>query len=221
MELMSVRAAMAENGADHRTALQNLLAMNGNMPLEFNETVYPLAPELKSLDAVRDEVFGSDYGLRQAEAGSEAARKLVTVNKHGWLPKLEVGYGREGGKGEMLNGFIVGVSVPLFNNRGKVKAARARQLSAELEQEQAAQQLEADVQSLFNEAVSLRQSIQAYDTDLMTRTLDALKQAVESGQLSVIDYFTEAETVYANQERLADLENRFQKAVARLYKNSL
>lgn len=221
MELMNVRAAMAENGADHRTALQNLLAMNGNMPLEFNETVYPLAPELKSLDAVRDEVFGSDYGLRQAEAGSEAARKLVTVNKHGWLPKLEVGYGREGGKGEMLNGFIVGVSVPLFNNRGKVKAARARQLSAELEQEQAAQQLEADVQSLFNEAVSLRQSIQAYDTDLMTRTLDALKQAVESGQLSVIDYFTEAETVYANQERLADLENRSQKAVARLYKNSL
>ena len=73
----------------------------------------------------------------------------------------------------------------------------------------------------LNEAVSLRQSIQAYDTDLMTRTLDVLKQAVESGQLSVIDYFIEAETVYANQERLADLENRFQKAVARLYKNSL
>lgn len=221
MELMNVRAEVAENDAAHRTALQNLLAMNGNQPLEFDETVYPLVSELKSLEQVRDEVVGADYALKQARAGSEAARKLVTVNKHGWLPKFEVGYGREGGKGEMLNGFLVGVSVPLFSNQGKVKAARARQLSAELTQEQAVMQVEADVQSLFNEATQLRASMQAYDTDLMTRTLDALKQAVEAGQLSVLDYFVEAETVYQNQEKLADLENRYQKVVAQLYKNSL
>ena len=108
--------------------------MNGNMPLEFGETDYPLVPEMQSLEQVRDEIMGADFALKQAQAGSEAARKLVTVNKHGWLPKLEVGYGREGGKEDMMNGFIVGVSVPIFSNRGKVKAARARQHSAELAQ---------------------------------------------------------------------------------------
>lgn len=221
MELMNIRATEAENEADHRTALQNLLAMNGNMPLEFGETDYPLVPEMQSLEQVRDEIMGADFALKQAQAGSEAARKLVTVNKHGWLPKLEVGYGREGGKEDMMNGFIVGVSVPIFSNRGKVKAARARQHSAELAQEQAEQQAEADICSLYNEAVRLRASMQAYDTALMNRTLDALKQAVEAGQLSVLDYFVEAETVYQNQEKLAELENRYHKAVARLYKNEL
>ena len=132
MELMNLRATVAENDAAYRTALQNLLAMNGNMPLEFDETVYPLVPELRSLEQVRDEVMGADYALKQAQAGSEAARKLVKVNRHGWLPKLEVGYGREGGSDAMLNGFVVGVSVPIFSNRGKVKAARARQAGAEL-----------------------------------------------------------------------------------------
>ena len=221
MELMNLRAIVAENDAAYRTALQNLLAMNGNMPLEFDETVYPLVPELRSLEQVRDEVMGADYALKQAQAGSEAARKLVKVNRHGWLPKLEVGYGREGGSDAMLNGFVVGVSVPIFSNRGKVKAARARQAGAELAQEQVAQQVEADIQSLFNEATRLRASMQAYDTGLMDKTLSALKQAVEAGQLSVLDYYSEAETVYASQEKLVDLENRYQKVVAQLYKNSL
>lgn len=221
MELMNLRATVAENDAAYRTALQNLLAMNGNMPLEFDETVYPLVPELWSLEQVRDEVMGVDYALKQAQAGSEAARKLVKVNRHGWLPKLEVGYGREGGSDAMLNGFVVGVSVPIFSNRGKVKAARARQAGAELAQEQVAQQVEADIQSLFNEATRLRASMQAYDTGLMDKTLSALKQAVEAGQLSVLDYYSEAETVYASQEKLVDLENRYQKVIAQLYKNSL
>ena len=221
MELMNLRATVAENDAAYRTALQNMLAMNGNMPLEFDETVYPLVPELRSLEQVRDEVMGADYALKQAQAGSEAARKLVKVNRHGWLPKLEVGYGREGGSDAMLNGFVVGVSVPIFSNRGKVKAARARQAGAELAQEQVAQQVEADIQSLFNEATRLRASMQAYDTGLMDKTLSALKQAVEAGQLSVLDYYSEAETVYASQEKLVDLENRYQKVVAQLYKNSL
>ena len=221
MELMNLRATVAENDAAYRTALQNLLAMNGNMPLEFDETVYPLVPELRSLEQVRDEVMGADYALKQAQAGSEAARKLVKVNRHGWLPKLEVGYGREGGSDAMLNGFVVGVSVPIFSNRGKVKAARARQAGAELVQEQVAQQVEADIQSLFNEATRLRASMQAYDTGLMDKTLSALKQAVEAGQLSVLDYYSEAEAVYASQEKLVDLENRYQKVIAQLYKNSL
>ena len=221
MELMNLRATVAENDAAYRTALQNLLAMNGNMPLEFDETVYPLVPELRSLEQVRDEVMGADYALKQAQAGSEAARKLVKVNRHGWLPKLEVGYGREGGSDAMLNGFVVGVSVPIFSNRGKVKAARARQAGAELAQEQVAQQVEADIQSLFNEATRLRASMQAYDTGLIDKTLSALKQAVEAGQLSVLDYYSEAETVYVSQEKLVDLENRYQKVVAQLYKNSL
>ena len=201
MELMNLRATVAENDAAYRTALQNLLAMNGNMPLEFDETVYPLVPELRSLEQVRDEVMGADYALKQAQAGSEAARKLVKVNRHGWLPKLEVGYGREGGSDAMLNGFVVGVSVPIFSNRGKVKAARARQAGAELAQEQVAQQVEADIQSLFNEATRLRASMQAYDTGLMDKTLSALKQAVEAGFCDKL-MFEDAETTVENGAKI-------------------
>ena len=41
MERMNVQTEAAQNAAAHRTALQQLLAMNGNQPLEFDETSYP------------------------------------------------------------------------------------------------------------------------------------------------------------------------------------
>ena len=64
MELMNLNADVAENNAAHRTALQELLAMNGNMPLEFTETSFPVLPALKSLAEVSSEVAGTDYELR-------------------------------------------------------------------------------------------------------------------------------------------------------------
>lgn len=221
MELMNMRTAAAENQAAHRTALQSLLALNGNMPIEFADTEYPVLPSLKSYDEVRDEVVPQDYEIRKAQAGTEAARKLVTVNKHGWLPKLEAGYAREGSHVSMTNGFIVGVSLPIFSNRNKVKAAKARQASAELTQEQTALQVDAEIQSLYHEAQRLEESIRTYDPALMKSTLQALDQAVKAGQLSVLTYYTETETIYNNQEKLIELENRYQKVMAQIYKNNL
>lgn len=221
MELMNLNADVAENNAAHRTALQELLALNGNMPVEFAETSFPVLPALKSLAEVGSEVAEADYEIRSAQADTEAARKLTTVSKQGWLPQLKAGYCREGTAGDMLNGFMVGVSIPVFNNRNKVKAARARQLSAELTQEQVNMKVQAGIQSLYNEASQLGNALKAYDAALMERTLDALMQAVEAGQISVPDYFTEAEAIYQNQEKMVNLENSYQKAMARLYKNSL
>ncbi len=221
LELMAVNTEVAENDAAFRTALQSLLAMNGNLPLTFDDSEYPVLPELTDFDQLRDEVFQSDYELQSVSAEKEAARKLVTVNKNGWLPGLQVGYRRSGGIGDEIHGFIVGGSIPLFENRGKVKKAKAESLSAELQQQNVALRIEAELHAQFNEAQQLKQSMAAYDLSLMTNTLDYLKQALMAGQISVIEYFTEVESIYRNQQKYMDLENRYQKVMAQLYKNSL
>ena len=81
--------------------------------------------------------------------------------------------------------------------------------------------IEAELHAQFNEAQQLKQSMAAYDLSLMTNTLDYLKQALMAGQISVIEYFTEVESIYRNQQKYMDLENRYQKVMAQLYKNSL
>lgn len=221
LELMAVKTEVAENDAAYRTALQSLLAMNGNQPLMFEESDYPLLPALAGFEQLRDEVMAGDYELQSATAEKEAARKYVSVSKNGWLPGLEVGYRRSGSVGDEIHGFIVGGTIPLFENRGKVKKAKAESLSAELQEQSVALRIEAELQAQYNEARQLKQSMEAYDLPLMANTLGYLKEALLAGQISVIEYFTEAESIYQSQEKYMDLENRYQQVMARLYKNSL
>ena len=44
----------------------------------------------------------------------------------------------------------------------------------------------------------LRESMEIYDTGLMYSTLEMLQKAVEAGELSIIDYYGEADSIYEN-----------------------
>ena len=116
MERMKVQTEVAQNHAAHRTALQQLLAMNGNLPLEFAEDRYPAVEAIRDYHTLYNEVMMQDADLQAADAASRAAAEQVNVNKQNWLPKLEVGYRRNTSVGEKSNGFLVGGSFPIFSN---------------------------------------------------------------------------------------------------------
>lgn len=105
MERMKVQTEVAQNHAAHRTALQQLLAMNGNLPLEFAEDRYPAVEAIRDYHTLYNEVMMQDADLQAADAASRAAAEQVSVNKQNWLPKLEVGYRRNTSVGEKSNRF--------------------------------------------------------------------------------------------------------------------
>lgn len=221
MERMNVQTEVAQNNAAHRTALQSLLAMNGNMPVEFSESTYPEVKEILDYNQLRDEVVASDYSLQAAVAFTRAAEKQVSVDKQNWLPKLEAGFRRNTDTGMSMNGFVVGGSIPLFSNRKKVQIAKAQAISAQLMQEDALLHVENNLMALYNEMTQLKEAMHAYDMPLLYKSLDLLKQALKEGEISLIEYFVEAETVYQNLQARMQLENQYQKVMASIYKNEL
>ena len=221
MERMNVQTEVAQNHAAHRTALQSLLAMNGNMPVEFSESTYPEVKEILDYNQLRDEVVASDYSLQAAVAFTRAAEKQVSVDKQNWLPKLEAGFRRNTDTGMSMNGFVVGGSIPLFSNRKKVQIAKAQAISAQLMQEDALLHVENNLMALYNEMTQLKEAMNAYDMPLLYKSLDLLKQALKEGEISLIEYFVEAETVYQNLQARMQLENQYQKVMASIYKNEL
>ena len=221
MERMNVQTEVAQNNAAHRTALQSLLAMNGNMPVEFSDSTYPEVKEILDYNQLRDEVVASDYSLQAAVAFTRAAEKQVSVDKQNWLPKLEAGFRRNTDTGMSMNGFVVGGSIPLFSNRKKVQIAKAQALSAQLMQEDALLHVENNLMALYNEMTQLKEAMHAYDMPLLYKSLDLLKQALKEGEISLIEYFVEAETVYQNLQARMQLENQYQKVMASIYKNAL
>ena len=221
MERMNVQTEVAQNHALHRNALQSLLAMNGNLPLEFAETNYPQVKEIMDFNTMRDEVIASDLDLQALSFATKAAEKQISINKQDWLPKLQAGFRRNTDSEMSMNGFVVGGSIPLFSNRKKVQIAKAQALSAQLMQDDAQLQVENNLMALFNEMQQLKEAMNAYDMPLLYKSLDLLKQALKEGQISLIEYFVEAESVYKNLQARMQLENQYQKVMASIYKNEL
>lgn len=217
MERMSLLTEQADNDAAHRTALQNLLAMNGNKPLAFESTVYPNLQELPSFEVLCDELLPINREILQSQAEKKVADKQLSVHRMGWLPKLEVGYRRNTSPGEEFNGFIVGGSLPIFSNKNKVKAARARELSAELKEKETILQIEASLQSRYNEALQLRKAMNGYDLKLIEETYTLLEKALLNGELSLPEYYIEANTVIQQKKSYIELENRYQRIIAEIY----
>ena len=222
LDLMTIRTELADNAAAHRAALQQLLAMNANVYIDqMVIDAYPTTPTLPDYETLRDELLPQNKQLQQADAATRAAQKQVTVDKQGWLPRLQLGYRRNTAPTEQFNGFVVGGSLPLFANRGKVKASQARVLSAELAKEDAALTVEATLQALYNEAHSLREAMTAYDLPLMQQSFTLLGKALAGGQLTWHEDFVEMEALVRRGQSYIQLENRYQKVVAALYADKL
>ena len=79
----------------------------------------------------------------------------------------------------------------------------------------------ASLPSRYNELQQIHSAVQTYDVPLMHSTLDALKSAVLAGQISVIDYYVEADNVYGNISTYLSLENQYRKLLAEAYRNRL
>ena len=218
MERMKVQTEVAQNHAAHRTALQQLLAMKGNLPLEFAEDRYPAVEAIRDYHTLYNEVMMQDADLQAADAASRAAAEQVSVNKQNWLPKLEVAYRRNTDMSESSNGFLIGGSLPLYSSQRKLKIARAQALSARLTLDDARLQREAALHGQFNELCRLKEAMDVYDIPLMHETLRMLHDAVVAGQLSIIEFYVETENVYQNLQAYMSLENQYQKLLAEVYR---
>lgn len=216
IESMNIQTALLTNDAAHRKALQDLLALNGNKPLAFEATSYPPLPEKEDIWMIVNEAISNNPSLKAIETDSRAAQKNITVSKLNWLPKIEIGYRRNTADGLKEHGFIVGGSIPVFSNKRNVEIAKAQAINATLSYEDATLRAKAQLESQINEFHKLDKAMSMYDIDIMYETLDMMKENVERGESSLIDYFSESEMIYQNLLAYYDLECQYQKVLAQL-----
>lgn len=222
LELLNVKTEASLNETALRNKLQELNTLNGNTPVVFEESQYPVIPLPSDYQMLKSEVISADRTLLALNNESLAARKQITVNKSQWLPKLELGYRRNTESGIPFNGVVVGFSFPLFENRNKVKIAKAQALNIDLQKDNATLQVESELAQLYREAKALHTSMEEYRKTFQSQQdLALLKQALTGGQISMIEYFVEVSVLYQSHQNYLQLENQYQKAMARIYKSKL
>lgn len=221
MEKMDVAASLAQVETDLQAARAALQSMNGGRPVQFSATEYPHVMPVTDFKSFRDTLLNAELELKASEAAVQATEQEIRVNRQNWLPQLKVGYRRNTALNEASNGFIVGASFPLFSNRYKSRIANARHAESQYRLDQVKLETEARIRTGFEEMTRLQEMMEIYDVSLMEETLAMLRKAVEAGQLSVIEYYTEADSVYSKLLSLSEMENTYQKLIADIYRNSL
>lgn len=238
LELLNVRTEARLNRTALDSKLKELTALNGNQSLvpgrpmpdgpaaataqNLGLTDYPSVPLPADFGPLCEELLASDPTLLSLQSESLAAQKQLSVSRQGWLPGLEVGYRRNTESRHPLNGIVVGFSFPIFQNQGKVKAARSQALSIDYQKENARLSASTALWQLYDEACNLHASMQEYaETFGRQQDLKLLRQALEGGQISMIEYFVEVSALYQSQANLLQLENQYQKVMARIYKSKL
>lgn len=223
LELLNAKTEARMNESARIAKLQELATLNGGIAIDFTDTTYMSDGDILSFEELRAEAVTSNPQLLTLKSEQVAARRQLSVNKSKSLPGFELGYRMNTATGgERFNGFLVGISIPLFSNRNNVKQAKAQALYTDLQLESTTTTVESELHQLYNQSVALKTSMDEYNTVLKSQnSLALLNKAIQTGQISMIEYFVDVTTFYQSMQNYMQLQNEYQKVMAQLYKYKL
>ena len=223
LELLNAQNQSRLNKAALTAAEEQLRNLNGGKPITFDATDYPAGEELINFDQLQAAFMEADPNLKSLTGNQEIANREVKLSRSLTLPKFDVGYKRNAASDHVAsNGFMVGVSIPLFENKNTVKKAKAQAEFATASLEDNRLNLKTNLQQLYQQAEALQISRADYAKVLeQQRNIELLNKALNAGQLSVIDYFTELSTIYDSHQSYLDVEKEYHSILAQLYQYKL
>ena len=223
LELLNAQNQSRLNKAALTAAEEQLRNFNGGNSITFDATDYPTGEELINFDQLQAAFMEADPNLKSLTGDQEIANREVKLSRSLTLPKFDVGYKRNAASDHVAsNGFMVGVSIPLFENKNTVKKAKAQAEFATASLEDNRLNLKTNLQQLYQQAEALQISRADYAKVLeQQRNIELLNKALNAGQLSVIDYFTELSTIYDSHQSYLDVEKEYHSILAQLYQYKL
>ncbi len=221
LECMDRRTELNKNEAERQLLLLQLQTLNGGLPLCVDSISYPAEHIHLAVEDLIRERQQNDAELLALREAEKLAQSELKEARQGWLPHLSLGYRRNTEGREGVNGFLVGVGFPLWSTRHQVRAAEHRLLATQQRGQQADIEIQNEIRASAYNFQQYLNSLKSYDLDLLRTSLSLLRTAVEVGEVSVIEYYTEAEHIYQQLQTYYALEHDCQKIHAEIHQNEL
>lgn len=171
--------------------LAELQAMNGGQPIALNDTAFSLSPMPASFDDYLAEAEQHSPVLQYMQQQRAVANDHISVARASSLPKWSVGYMGEFVTGNTFQGVTIGLSIPLWENKNRVRQARQAATAVSQQTDDVRLQYRTHLRSLYDQAVQLQQTVTQYDAALSPDGLALLTRAFEKGELPLLNYLLE------------------------------
>lgn len=217
LNLAAVKGEISRVETERNSAISQLTRLNGGLKLTFNEVRFPsidMPADYERWYATAEEKNPILSYVRQEV---ELSKKQVSLGRSMGLPTFSAGYMSENVVGQRYQGVSIGLSVPLWSNKNRVKQAKKAVSAAVSKQADTKQQFFSQLEILYFRTLGLKKAAEVYRSSLTNANNSALlKQALDAGQISMLDFMVQIGLYYNTVNQALQAELDYQKAFAEL-----
>lgn len=155
-----------------------------------------------------------------AEKTISQKNKSVVVAEN--LPSFSIGFGIEKTPSEYFRGLKVGISIPLWQNKNTIKHAKKKIIVSESKAETYIAAKVSELSQNYNTYLKLKEHLNlsvSLITEMQNEKL--LKLALENGEISGLEYFSELMFLYQTEDNQLLIEKELYLAKANMLRYRL
>jgi outer membrane protein TolC len=217
MAAADVRAEYRRVESERATRQQQLERLNGDVPIALTDTVYPVAVLPADYASWAADAAAASPALAAAQQEVALSQSQLSLSKAQRVPALTVGYMSEHTIEQSFRGLTVGVAVPLWAGRQRVRSARSALTAAQLRADEERRALESRRRQRYDKAVALQTVAETYRTSLSAAgNSRLLRKSYDEGQISLLEYLLQMDYCYTAVGKALAAERDFQQAYGEL-----
>jgi hypothetical protein len=220
--LLAIKTESQINESERNQLLHKLTELNGGLDVVLEDTNYPLLTLIPAFEVMDSLIEANDPVVKMITQEKEVAKYQLGLTKSLSLPKIQAGYHFQSILGQQYQGAHLGLSIPLWENKNKVKAQNANLVLSNLQIEEHRTEHYYRNKQLYEQYLNFKKIVEEYQSLLSnTNNIELLSKALDTGEISSIEYFMEQSYFYSAYDKSLLTEMELQKVIASLYKFQL
>lgn len=217
LNLSTIQGEIARVEVERNSILSELKRLNGGIDVVLTDTTYEGTLLPNNFEEWYSYAEQKNPLLQYVRQQIETSKYEVKLNKAMGLPKFSAGYMSERTRQVNSQGLTVGISIPLWENKNRVKQAKANVIAAEARRDENKQQFYNKLRTLYMRASGLQETALAYRKSLATlNSTELLMKALKVGEISLLNYIIEIGLYYNTVNQALTSERDYQRALAEL-----
>lgn len=205
-----------------QTVLSSLEKLNGGKSVNFDMQHMESSMEIETIETIWQIKLSKDPMLRMLRESEAASLQKVQLEKNKILPNLTAGYNVQGVSGNKISGYFGGISIPLWNNKNKLKSAKADYQYHQSNSEVETANIFLNFQNQYNRFQLLFKKYKEYQATIgMLNSEKLLFKAYMLGEFSFMEYYVELQFYQQAYDKLLQMEKELFQLRAELLKHQL
>jgi cobalt-zinc-cadmium efflux system outer membrane protein len=214
---IGIRNELQKTITDIQVQKSSLQQLNGDVAINNIPFEYPVDWGMPNLDSVLMHLSSKNLEILSAQSNIEETEMKIKLEKRNNLPTMEAGYKSEAFLNQKLKGIHAGVTIPLWQDKNRVKQAKLEYEWSQVSYQQVESLVRTEITMLYNTLKT------TYDNYVEMREILGEEQVTKSniellqaGQISFPEFLMEIQFMFESQDGYLETEKEYYNLISEL-----